>query len=762
MKRHEEDRQESNAAAFDRSVADVEDVLAASPVVLYSAALDGEGMVPLWVSSNVATILGYSVEQALARGWWWRNVHPDDRERAAASGPALRTSREYSHEYRFRHANGAYIWMLDQMKLVVREGSEPTVVGSWTDISVSRRQQERLETAEAHYRRLIRTSPYSICTMDEEGRFTEVNPATERMLGKSDLLMASFTEFVAPHDMEVAAEFYSRIMTGDADSVTRDLRIIRPDGEERLLSIVAAPIREGGAVTGAHSIARDITDEKRIEQQRESERQRYERLVKTSPDAVYALDVEGRFTEVSDATSRLLGRSVSELIGMPFATIIDPEDLPIAAQSFQSKIAGEQETTEIVVRVIRADGERRLVNIRATLIREDGRIIGSHGIGRDITREVTREKQLRRAERLASIGTLVAGVAHELNNPLTAIAGLAELMLLEPQPPEDREMLEVTLREATRAARIVADLRLIARESTDEPRSRSAVDMNDVVEHVLKLQRYSFDTSSIDLEAELTPDLPAVEGTASELEQVVLNLMANARQALERHRGRRVISVRTEFAKGGVALHVSDSGPGIADEHLEHIFDPFFTTKSPGEGMGLGLSLVHRIVGEHGGTVQVESRAGAGATFTIWLPPASGPQSAPSPSVEERKRALRILVVDDEEPIRRAVRRFLERRGHTIEIAADGAEALELIATHTFDVILTDLRMPGMGGEALLDTLRERDPETARRVMFMTGHVARNDEALMQNYAGVTVVEKPFSLVDLEREIEEQAQRTRD
>jgi PAS domain S-box-containing protein len=387
------------------TVRDLEDVLTEGPVVLYTMTLQGDRLAPTWVSNNVTAILGYSVESALAPGWWWTHVHPDDRPAAAASDAALREHGHYSHEYRFCHANGDYIWVLDQMKVITRQGPAPTVVGSWTDITEARRYRQQLEEAEAHYRRLIRTSPYAVYTLDATGCFRELNPAAERLLGRTDLLNESFTLVMAPQDLAAGMELFERVMAGGTETIAAELHVRRPDGTDRLLAISVSPIVQEGAegVQGVHGIARDITEERRIERDRERVRQHYERLVKTSPDAIYALDTAGRFTEVSDATTRLLRRPVQELIGTSFAALIAPEDLPMAMASFNRKLADEVETTEINIHMIRGDGERRLVNIRATQIRDGDRVIGSHGIGRDVTDESAREEQLRRAERLASV-----------------------------------------------------------------------------------------------------------------------------------------------------------------------------------------------------------------------------------------------------------------------------------------------------------------------------------------------------------------------
>ena len=858
---------------------DLEEILATSAVVLYRTDIEGDSLVPVWVSRNVAQILGYTVDQALATGWWWERVHPEDRDAASRSLGMLRRQKQHSHEYRFRHANGAYVWMLDQMRLVKQRG-ETAVIGSWTDISTARQQQERLAAAEAHYRRLIQASPYSVFTLDETGALTEVNEAGERILGRTSMVGMNFTEYVAPEDLPIAQQVFGAVISGTEPGGDLELRIRRPDGAERLLSLAIAPIIDDGIV-GVHGIARDITDERRVAQERERVRAQYERLITTSPDAIYALDLKGRFTEVSRATGRLLGRSVDELIGSPFMDIIAPADRGLVAAAYQRRVAGSQEISELDVRVVRSDGELRLVHIRAAAIVDGDVVIGSQGIARDITAErardehmrlltaaldqlpdgvcitrgddfvyanaaffrllgrdpntdsplellvetvrdtdtmaamrtaleeqgawrgtfpvtrdvgepvpiemvsrlvvvdddtlsfsvlrdltdeVAREQQLRTAERLASLGTLVAGVAHELNNPLTAIGGFAELMLMEPQSDENREMLQLTMREATRAAKIVADLRLIARETQHTaPTTRGPVDLNDVIQHVLKLQRYTLETSNVRIDVDLAADAASVLGNASELEQVVLNLIVNARQAMDaRNTERSVLSVRTRATPDGILLRVADNGPGIPRDHLERVFDPFFTTKSPGEGMGLGLSLVHRIVTEHGGTVRVESSPGTGAAFIILLPPSAESAAAPPDEASSRQsQGLRLLVVDDEQPIRRALMRYLGRHGHTVDTAKDGNEALQLIAAGSYDVVLSDLRMPGMGGEELLDTLRERHPDIAARVMFMTGHVARDDEAFRRTYGDVPIIDKPFSLDELGRRIDDLATRLR-
>lgn len=369
-------------------------------------------------------------------------------------------------------------------------------------------------------------------------------------------------------------------------------------------------------------------------------------------------------------------------------------------------------------------------------------------------RRAEAEAHLRRAERLASLATLLSGVAHELNNPLAAIKSFAQLLLLDPRPEEDREALEVVAREATRAAKIVADLRLVARQTQQSGGAREPVDLNDLVRHVLSRRGYTLQTHNVEVREELAPDLPPVLGDRDELEQVVRNLVLNAEHSVSAHPGERRLVLSTGVQGGRVLLRVADSGPGIPPEHLDRIFDPFWTTKEPGEGTGLGLSMVLGIVTEHGGEVRVESAPEKGAVFTVDLPQAGPPRGAPAPPP---RRPLRILVVDDEPPIRRSLARYLERRGHRVDEAADGGEALIRLgdpAEARYDVILADLRMPGLSGDRLLEALREREGDEEDRLIFVTGDAMGNEAAGILATSGVPVILKPFDLDELVRVVE--------
>ena len=523
------------------------------------------------------------------------------------------------------------------------------------------------------------------------------------------------------------------------------------------LSLVASVIGSAGllALTQVQQLlARSI---------RRSE-ERYRLLLETASDMIVTVDPKGRVLSMNRAVTTLSGYAADELRDRDFLPLLLPEDREKAASHFKTTLEGA--TQKYDVRYYHRDGSTRWLSCVTSPIDERGAITGVLVVARDTTEERAREHQLRQTERLASLGTLVGGVAHELNNPLTGIKRFAQMLLEDGAGASDRESLTIIEREADRAAKIVSDLRLVARQTFEGTASdRARVDLNDIVEHVMKLRRYSLETRGITVRAETAPGLATVEGNRAELEQVLVNLVVNAEQAMEAQDGTRLLILRARPSTMGVSLQVVDSGPGIPPEHLGRIFDPFFTTKSPGEGTGLGLSLAHSIVAEHGGVIRADSTLGRGAVFTIEFPTAAT-HRAPArsaPVLEPARRSLRILVVDDEESIRRSLVRFLERRGHSVEVAASGLQALTRIddaadeGGSTFDIVLTDLRMPELGGDQLFRLLRARGRGLERRLVFVTGDSATSSAHEFLVSTGQPVLMKPFALEELAHVVESHA-----
>lgn len=359
----------------------------------------------------------------------------------------------------------------------------------------------------------------------------------------------------------------------------------------------------------------------------------------------------------------------------------------------------------------------------------------------------TTQAQLIQSEKLSAIGQFVAGVAHELNNPLTAVIGFADLLQHTLVDPKHQSHVTHIAKAATRCHKIVNNLLSFSRQHEPE---RASIRLNELTDAVIEILIYDLRTSNITLAREYAPALPPVLGDSHQLQQVVLNIINNARQALEafRHDGR--IVLRTGCTGNHVWLRIADNGPGISRENLTRIFDPFFTTKPQGKGTGLGLSLCYGIMQEHRGRIRVESQPGAGTEFILELPVAvtAGDQPVIRPdSVSPFKTpGLHVLVVDDEDAIRHLVEEVLLADGHRVESAAGGAAALELIGRNRYDVIVSDWKMPGLNGINLYQELLTKDPGSAGRMLFMTGDVIKQSfQDFLKQHSRICLP-KPFAL----------------
>lgn len=620
-----------------------------------------------------------------------------------------------------------------------------------------RQAAEKLEAAEQHYRRLVENSPDGIFMLDLERRFTEMNQTLADLIGitPQEAIGRVGTTWLVPEDRERANESHRTKLSGEAERTDNVYRLRRVTGEERVIQIRSVPVRENGQVTGAHGVVRDVTEERTRDQKIRLLAAALENLdngvsvVRLNGDIVYANGAFTRVLEMEPGCQRL-PHLESFLPDQPAREQLAAARRAVRLDgswsgrlSWQSPRSGERIDLDAIVGMVDGQQPEPLLLLIVT----------------DAGEAVERENRLRRVERLASLGTLVGGVAHELNNPLHAISNFAELMLMQQRAADDREFLEIIQREADRAAKIVSDLRLVARQTQERTGAREEVDLNDIVRHVLKIRRYALQTGNIEVREDLATDLPPVLANRSEIEQVVLNLVVNAEQALDKQETRRLI-LRTRRTTGGAAVYVVDTGRGIPAEHLERIYDPFWTTKPPGEGTGLGLSLVHNIVMEHQGEIDVESEVGKGTAFRVELQRVRvETRSRRDDETSTPVRSLRILVVDDEEAIRHASTRFLERVGHQVHAAADGLEALRLLESAHYDVIVSDIRMPGLSGETLLGRLRDLGGGLERRLIFVTGDTANAESARMIADAGVPVLAKPVRLKDLVRGVEHVAGR---
>lgn len=514
-----------------------------------------------------------------------------------------------------------------------------------------------------------------------------------------------------------------------------------------------------------------IENARLYEQVKLSER-RYKDLFANAYDMIFMLDRELRITSVNKVGAQITGYPVQNLIGQPLWTLCAPDSWAVAQVNLRNLLDG-QNVLPFELELAHHNQEPVYLEVSAHVMQNGGgKPAGLHCIARNLTDRRRLEQQLVQSEKLSAIGQLVAGVAHELNNPLTSVSGYAQLIMRDTTLSEDtRQDIDQIHTQAERAAKIVQNLLIFAREHTPE---RSTVAINEVLRSALALQAYQLRVDNIGVQIDLDPELATTVADPHQLQQVFLNLITNARHAMVERGGRGTLTLRTQVvqpradAEGGepmIQVEVGDTGVGIPERNLRKIFNPFFTTKPIGQGTGLGLSICFGIIKEHEGQIWAESQVGVGTRVFVSLPvrqmaeEAALPASLAVPAIGEPEPSFNVLVVDDEEPVIRLISRLLDDLGHRSTVTLSGEDALAAMGRETFDVIMTDVRMPGMSGFDLLAAIRTRDPDLAERVIFITGDTLSATTREQIERSGNLFLPKPFSIDQLESMLQQLLKR---
>ncbi len=534
--------------------------------------------------------------------------------------------------------------------------------------------------------------------------------------------------------------------TAGSDGATTELDApLVIDGEVAGLLWVSAPqpdAFDGAKERAFYTVANQLSLAlERAAAQRQAERAQLASLAESLSDGIVLVDAALRVTS-RNAAARDLSRA---LTGAPLEDGASLSETPLAALAEEALTSsGPTPLRELAASGVEDPaGRRYLVGMAAPLA---GSPEGSAAVVilRDVTEERLMQERLLQSEKMVSVGQLVSGVAHELNNPLTGIMGFAQLLLGRELDERTRQDVEVIHGEADRASKIVQNLLSFARRKRAE---KEPADLNALLERVLELRSYGLRVKNIDVELDLDAKLPETMVDTNQVQQVFLNLIINAEQAMLGAGERGTLTVTSRRDNDLVRLTLHDDGPGMTPDTLRRIFDPFFTTKQVGEGTGLGLTISYGIIEEHGGRIWADSRPGRGTTFTVELPIVQGRERRAQAAREDEApsvAARSILVVDDEQSIQRLLGSILQMDGHHVDTARNGREALDYIARQRYDVIVTDIKMPDMGGRDLYRALLELDRDLARRTIFITGDTVSPETRTFLEEVNNPCLAKPF------------------
>jgi PAS domain S-box-containing protein len=647
---------------------------------------------------------------------------------------------------------------------IVRDDIVHGISGFARDVTKERESETR-------FTELFQTLREGVYLASADDRITEVNPALAHMLGyenKEELLNREIASlYRKPEDR---AEELNQL--GDLGFLRAHEIALRhrQEGRDVVAVHTTAAIRDpAGKFVRYQGTFVDVTEQREMERRLHREQEFAGRLMDSFPDLVIALDNEGRYTFVSPQIFDILGFRPEELMGKRMGGRTDPSDRTAMLEMFDDLIFKRLSEGQIEYRTQHKNGAWRVFRASARPLHdEEGRITGVIASARDITEQQRLQQQLIQSERLAAMGQMIAGVAHELNNPLTAILGVTELLRDQSTDESASRQLDLAHRQARRAAHIVQSLLVFSRPST--PRS-TLLHLPDLLQRTLQLHEHSLRANHIQVDLAARPDLPTVLGDSNQLTQVFLNLIVNAEQAIHEVRDRGTLRIRLGVVGERVLITFQDDGVGIRRELLPRIFDPFFTTKRPGRGTGLGLSICMAIVREHNGDISAQPVPDGGSVFTVSLPvctesvalveapapPASAGRievhGAPALGLSRKK----ILVVDDEESILELVTDSLGARGCLVDRAASSKRALELTNRNSYDVILCDLNLESGSGKVVSGfdlhdrILQKLAKQSAARpaFIFMTGDLVESAVGEQAGREGNRFLQKPFRITEL-------------
>ena len=768
----------------------LDSILAASPAVLYALKGEGDALKSYWVSGNITRIMGYSVETCLSDPEWWpSNIHPEDREAAFARLPSLFTTGYLVHEYRFRHNDGQYVWIRDELRKSRSANSElNTYAGAWADIT------ERVQAETAAREAEDRLRPQLERLFADAQEIAHLG-TWEREVG-ADLLYWSaevyrifgvdkeyfeptvegLKQLVHPDDRDQFDRgFSTAVKVGE--SHTYQHRIVRPNGEVRWVEqrVKASVPDKNGIITRQGSV-QDITGHRLLEARLQESEGRFRALIQNAPFTISMKDLDGKFVIANEMLERWYGIEPGEAIGKTASDLIT-DGTAAEHRAQDEEVMRTLKPLQQEHGVMMSDGKRHTVLVtKFPAFGIDDRPVGVGTINTDITEHREMQSRLQAAHKMEALGHLTGGIAHEFNNLLQAALGSLDLAQEQIRSGLDpHEWLGRVETACEGAARLTSQLLTYVGQ---QPQMRQRLDTGQTLQEMAELVRPLLG-ANVTLTVTVTDDLWPVELDPRGLQEALLNLAANARDAMPEGGTLTIESEncclgRASTADWGfdvapgdyVKIAVRDSGAGMSSDTLDRAFDPFYTTKETGAGTGLGLSMVFGFIHrQSGGYVRLRSAPDAGTSVELYLPRTNKETDAIQSSPDAPDDAFvateskRILVVEDNAAVRDVVLAMLEKLGHKVESVATGAAALERLKKRDMDLVMTDVVMPdGVSGADLADQIHRRYPELM--VILMTGYPKEELTRLGIEHGSYPVVTKPINMSDLVNLINEAFQNS--
>jgi PAS domain S-box-containing protein len=698
-----------------------------------------------YVNGAACKILGYSKEELL-------QIRYED---LLVSGmpdiPPQRkkTSRKsyISFETHLKHKNGNII-PVEIHSSSISSNEVKYYLAVVRDITMRISRDQEIRESREKLMQIFQHVSDGITVTDMNGIFIDVNDRVLQLHGfssKNDIIGKHALHYIAPYDHERVNK--SILQLYQKGKGTLEIDLLKKDGSAFKAEASASVLRNAQKEpVGVINVVRDITERKRAEE----ELKMRALLLDNASDAIALFDLDGNLIYVNKTAHSNFGYNKEELMQMDVYDIlvIEDEQKPdLYKTEFLNKGYLSMET------VIRhQNGHVLPVEINVSTVVLQGNMYAL-AIVRDISERKKAEEERKLLERkaqlasqLASVGEMAAGIAHEINNPLTSVIGYAQLLMKQNIPEDLKEEIGIIHEGAQRVSGIVNRMLTFARQRKPK---REYVAINEIIEATLELRQYSLRNNNIEVILKLDPDLPMTIADNGQLQQVFLNIIVNAETEMKLAHGKGTLIISTSVHDNTINMAFTDDGPGIPEKHLSRVFDPFFTTREVGQGTGLGLSVCHGIISEHGGSISVKNESNKGVTFTVELPIVTDAGIIENEEIDSQippdTKKAKILIVDDEETIRHYLSRLLTGEGYSVETVENAAKALEIVRQKRFNLILLDVKMPVMSGTDLYVQLRDIAKSLAKRVLFITGDVMGEDTYKFFAETKTPYITKPFN-----------------